>query len=690
MSIEQSKSILAKLLAQENITVEHRKTTTAYFDPKNRVLTLPAWKNMSNNVYDLLVGHEVGHAWATPAEGWHDQVTGSAPGFKTYLNVIEDARIERKIKNLYPGLKSSFYAGYRELVELDFFGIQKYNLNVNKLSLIDRLNLHFKIGPFMAVKFKPNEQVYVERMEKLTTWDEVVELAKELYKRRKKELEDITEGDVATPENGEGDDTDDDGSGTGQEYYESEFDPESITDSEYRRREKDLIDHSVMPFRYADLPTIDLDKCTVDYKTLYSKTKWPNMDFDSGKSEKVLLEEYRQQNSRFIQYLIKEFELRRNAAQMARATVARTGELDINKAFSYKIKDDLFKRVTNIPGGKNHGMVMFVDWSGSMGDVLKSTIEQTLVLSDFCRKVNIPFRVFAFSDNPEAQALFTDQGKYGRNQVHKFSSKENEIYFGFSNFLALEILSSRMSISDYKFAQQKLLYIGDCYRRSHGYHARPFNVPDEWRLNGTPLNESIIFATKYVPMFKAQHRLDVVNTILLTDGESNETNDIIYNGMRQSMNSKYGIGGYRSRANTVIKDKATGSEGRAKPDQPITIALLELFRKITGMNILGYYLINSSNKNSIIAQAQRAGITHNPDKILSDIKNDKFVMVSDYGYSKYFIVKSSDIEITDDILDISSNDAKASARKLAKAFTEMQKKKLLNRVLLNRFVAEIA
>ena len=123
---------------------------------------------------------------------------------------------------------------------------------------------------------------------------------------------------------------------------------------------------------------------------------------------------------------------------------------------------------------------------------------------------------------------------------------------------------------------------------------------------------------------------------------------------------------------------------------PITIAFLELFRKITGTNAIGYYLINSSNKNTIINTAHRAGITANPDKIISDIKENKFFMVSDYGYSKYFIVKSSDIEITDDIINISTDDAKSSPKKLAKAFTEMQKKKLVNRVLLNRFVAEIA
>ena len=55
------KETLAKLLATENLIVEHRKVGTASFDVDKRVLTLPMWERASNRVYDLLVGHEVGH-----------------------------------------------------------------------------------------------------------------------------------------------------------------------------------------------------------------------------------------------------------------------------------------------------------------------------------------------------------------------------------------------------------------------------------------------------------------------------------------------------------------------------------------------------------------------------------------------------------------------------------------------------
>ena len=119
------KGTLAKLLATENLTVEHRKVSTASFDVNNRVLVLPIW-DASETVYDLLVGHEVGHALYTP------NVPVDAP--KGFVNVIEDARIERLMKQTYPGLRKTFFEGYRELWHQDFFGCAEED--PNKLSLI--------------------------------------------------------------------------------------------------------------------------------------------------------------------------------------------------------------------------------------------------------------------------------------------------------------------------------------------------------------------------------------------------------------------------------------------------------------------------------------------------------------------------------------------------------------------------
>jgi hypothetical protein len=54
------KSQLAKLLATEDLVVEHKKVETACFNVHTRVLTLPLWERASSGLYDMLVGHECG------------------------------------------------------------------------------------------------------------------------------------------------------------------------------------------------------------------------------------------------------------------------------------------------------------------------------------------------------------------------------------------------------------------------------------------------------------------------------------------------------------------------------------------------------------------------------------------------------------------------------------------------------
>ena len=191
-----NKDILAKLMATENITVLHKKVPTAYFDVKSRTLVCPILKdNMSSELYDLFMGHEVGHARNTPTEGWHDAVCEKGMLFKGYLNVIEDCRIEDKIKTKYPGLRRSFYKGYEELAYDDFFGIKGKDLS--KLNLIDKINIHFKIGAQARVQFSNEERPYIVRCNNLKTFDEVMELATELFDRQKErtdeELESMTQ-----------------------------------------------------------------------------------------------------------------------------------------------------------------------------------------------------------------------------------------------------------------------------------------------------------------------------------------------------------------------------------------------------------------------------------------------------------------------------------------------------------------
>src|SRR5665213_3378503 len=184
------KSSLAKLLATENLNVRHSPTAkTGYFDVKKRVLTLPIWKGVSEDVYDLLVGHEVGHALNTPPS-FEVELNKVSAEFSAkpksmfgFFNVIEDARIDKLQKRKYPGLRKNYFNGYKELIERNFFGT--LSKDVNSMTFIDRLNIYEKGGAFMPIQFNDKEKTLVKMVEDAETWEDVVNAVRAVYQYSK-------------------------------------------------------------------------------------------------------------------------------------------------------------------------------------------------------------------------------------------------------------------------------------------------------------------------------------------------------------------------------------------------------------------------------------------------------------------------------------------------------------------------
>ena len=234
------KDQLAKLMATENITIVHKPIPTAYFDVKNRILACPTFKEgISNELYDLFMGHEVGHALNTPYEGLHNALTKNKT-LKGYLNVVEDVRIEKAIKLKFQGLRKSFYTAYNELMEKDFFGIAKRDLQ--ELSIIDKINLITKCGSRITINLTKEEQVFLDMAEACQTWEDVVVCATAIYEWSK-ENETRTEDDEAlVPQTyipSEGDDDEDQEEGDESTGSEEWNDDTSDSEEEDEGEEED-------------------------------------------------------------------------------------------------------------------------------------------------------------------------------------------------------------------------------------------------------------------------------------------------------------------------------------------------------------------------------------------------------------------------------------------------------------------
>ena len=203
MELIQSKSLLAKLMATENLHIEQRQVATASFDVENRILTIPILeKELSSHTYDLFVGHEVGHALYTPLEGLKKAFEMKLS--MSVMNVLEDSRIERKIKLKYPGIRQSFIKAYKELMERDFFGT--INKDVNKLNFIDRVNLYCKGGVETGITFTDEEKSILNEIESTSTYEDVIEV----YKKVKDYMNSLNEEAPVRPKDGHFEYTDDD------------------------------------------------------------------------------------------------------------------------------------------------------------------------------------------------------------------------------------------------------------------------------------------------------------------------------------------------------------------------------------------------------------------------------------------------------------------------------------------------
>ncbi len=405
------KSQLAKLLATEDLVVEHKKVSTACFNVHTRVLTLPLWEKASGLVYDLLVGHEVGHALFTPDEDWTE--TAKVP--QQFVNVVEDARIEKLMKRKYAGLAKTFFNGYKELNEEDFF--QLGDEDISTFNLADRANLYFKIGNFITLDFKPEEQEIINLISACESFADSLIAAEELYKYCKKEKEQqqkvsdfdshemkgnsqspqgesVETNDSSSEKEGEGNNSSDNesygGTAKGDETpvnsSEIQDEPEVRTAESLEDKIRDLVDNNSYENVYIEVPQVNLD-------TIIGKNSEVHKDIDDSfshqqkihndhakdkgyqpvnlyKESDIDFKKFKSSAQKEVNYLVKEFECRKAADQYARASTARTGILDTSRLHTYKYNEDLFKKVSVIPDGKNHGLVFVLDWSGSMCDVM--------------------------------------------------------------------------------------------------------------------------------------------------------------------------------------------------------------------------------------------------------------------------------------------------------------------------------
>ena len=730
-TLNEIKSQLAKLLATEDLIVEHKPVETASFNVSSRVLTLPVW-DASENVYDMLVSHEVSHALYTPDIEWYKdrQINPS------FVNIVEDARVEKLMKRRYAGISKTFFNGYQELSDKDFFGIELKD--IDEMNLADKINLYFKIGNFVDIDFTVEEEIYRSQVEKAETFEDTLDAAEALFKYCQAKLEEKKEQEKLDMESEEGDSIDDvDNSGSdvtdeqGSSEEEGEL-PQGVkpTEDEEGSTEeqsapsggstgglevetadsleeaiKNLAQTNARETVYWEIPQVDLKRIIISNETIHElcdtqfaedevkfeemvkaqKLKYPDFDYyresswnyDKTVDPDATFVKFKRSAQKEVNYLVKEFECKKSASAYARATTSRTGVLDTSRLHTYKYSEDLFKKVTVLPEGKNHGLVFILDWSGSMSNVMLDTVKQLYNLLWFCKKVQIPFEVYAFTHDYPNENRYIEE----RSEQFAYTVKDGLAMFD-PKVSLMNIFTSKVKGKELEKQMKNIWRIVNNF----GYCRTKYQIPLGMSLSGTPLNDTLIALHQLIPDFKSKNKVEKVQCVILTDGESNH---LSYHVTVQRSWDDPPYHGYNSiPSNSYLRDRKTGRTYLHKGDyyhHTTQVLLRNLRDNFPDTNFIGIRILASRDANYFL----RTYLEYQTDEIEKYMKiwrKQRAFAIKDIGYDTYFGLSSSALD-NDTEFEVKEDATKSQIRS---AFKKSLNGKKMNKKILGEFVELIA
>ncbi len=754
--VSTSKTLLARCMASENITViRDRKSSKPYFDSEKRILGLPLWNEMSNNIESMFLAQQVGRALRTPVLDLSELSKGKEPFYLDALAIVEEFRIDSWMKKRFPGLSRNYREGTKELLQRGFFGPKdeagdplldgsykdEDQEEIDPKSFLNRLLLRTKVSNYVGQKipFSDEELQLVYSTEEVKTFEEVLETVEDIYqylvKKRDEEgvpppeetpgespddkdgnqndehEEDNQDDEDSNDSEGDGhqdgssgsdddkdEDSDEDSSGSSGDDSSDQDPDESEDDSEDQGKsgnEEDG-DHSEdsaeadqqwgrsdllngLNEQLAELSGQESSSLGVERKKIPPGVQHESFDVTNLKSfpyilyytESTLdifsrfygrmssesrqkidedLKKFMSRTTKIVNSMVQEFMMRKAARTSVKTAVSRSGSLDTSKLYSYRYAEDIFKSHEIKKKGKSHGMLLFFDMSGSMLNRFMPTVLQLFNLVLFCKTAKIPFEVFGFTHNGPLRYIENDHYK-----AHRFSRRDDPKQVVDCSLTLNNYFSSRMSQSEIYFAMKGLLSFA-ALLGSHQF-ARTNEAAGPHALGGTPLNSCIVVTKDIFWRFRAEHGLDVVHSIYLTDGDS--TPEILRStGNHTNYVTKCIL------KNGPLTYDYDGDEGSSS-----TATVLELLRDETDSRIICFFLCEKTSEMKECFDYKRFV---DPDANLRfethrKFNRDGYVEIPS-SYDKLFITNPSLLSLMDNTTDLREQ---ARARPLLQSFIKM-------------------
>jgi len=386
-----------------------------------------------------------------------------------------------------------------------------------------------------------------------------------------------------------------------------------------------------------------------------------------------------------VNYLVKEFECKKSASAYARASVSKTGVLDTRNLHTYKFNEDLFKRISIVPDGKNHGLVFILDWSGSMSRVLTDTIKQLYNLLWFCRKVQIPFEVYAFSNEWKIRERDYETGAWKIVEDFEEIYEPSEGVFHIDKaFTLMNIFTSK--VKNNEFEKQLRNIYRTAWTFGHQWNIK-YRPSARLHLSGTPLNETLISLHKIIPQFQKENKLEKVQCVILTDGEASTIPYHTEVQRRWEYEPIMGCRGINPDC-CFLRDRKLGKVYQIgyRYYDFADVLIRNLQDTFPSTNFIGIRLVEPRDAVPFIRRY--CNEYENPTeyaKIVSEWRKTKSFSITSSSYNSYFGMSSA--VLSEDSEFEPKSDSKADIKR---AFAKSLRTKKLNKKVLGEFIELVA
>lgn len=455
-----------------------------------------------------------------------------------------------------------------------------------------------------------------------------------------------------------------------------------MTDSELEEKMKSVTERALNEgMEHAANSNINVNTYTLEtkfianpihsYKLILKNTLGEDIDRRLNRDD-LSFDKFNTATQRIVSHMFKEFEMRKSAHRQRYAQTSKSGQLNSNKLFAYKIRDELFRNITITADDKNHGMVFMLDWSGSMNHNMKGTLIQLMSLAMFCRKAKIPFKVLAFTDNIYNDDGYSVSPDAFLTNSHVAKQADNTILSDIKlNLSFLELLSSEMNEREFT-RMLKLLFTGMIQQR--------------YALNGTPLDQALVYMHSFIAQYKKLMNIEKLTFVVLTDGEGDGLKCA-----RTGRRWQVGVSSYSSGHVNVNKIIDPITRDTYTIDSNVTAILLKMIAKSSDCTVIGFYVCSSRDIYTVVERNCSGLDVVTKSTLIDSLKNEfrkeDYATMLDVGYDKLYLVKGDSF---DNAAYIPKYDDDMTATALAKEMTKQNSVAMSNKMLMGRIIKEFS